>query len=288
MAYAKVNLTLEVLRRPPEAGYHDIASVMQTVGLYDELTFEPAPTLEVEVEGASLASTDNLVWKAARLLQETTRCPLGAHIHLTKRIPLAAGLGGGSSDAAAALLGLQRLWDLTPPFPELVRLAAQLGSDVPFFLGGGTALVLGRGEQVHPLPPLKPAWLVLLVPPLALERKTATLYARLTPGDFTTGEATQRLVEAIHQGQDLDDAWLTNAFQRAALEVFPQLETHETLFYQAGAQKVHLAGSGPTLFALVPEAEAGRAMVEQLRARGLQAHLVQTINPPSGGEDVCL
>jgi len=151
-AYAKINLTLEALAKRAD-GYHEIVTVLQTVSLVDTLTFEPGESLDLSCNIPSLQSADNLVLKAATLLKEETGCLKGASIRLTKGIPIAAGLGSGATDAAATLVGLNRLWELNLPPQRLMELAANLGSDVPFFLCGGTALAKGRGEKVIPPPP---------------------------------------------------------------------------------------------------------------------------------------
>ena len=148
---AKVNLTLEVLGKRND-GYHEIASVMQAINLCDRLTFSIADDLSLITDTPGLDTKDNLVYRAASLLNDKTGVSAGAEIHLCKGIPVAAGLGGGSSDAAATLLGLNRLWGLHLARDELEELAAQLGSDVPFFLAGGAALAEGRGERITPLP----------------------------------------------------------------------------------------------------------------------------------------
>ncbi len=139
-APAKVNLTLEVLGRRDD-GYHDIVSIMQTVDLCDTITLEPADALAIECDDTSIGPSANLALRAATLLNESTGGGKGAKIRLEKRIPVAAGLGGGSSDAAATLVGLNRLWGLDLPIERLVGLAAGLGSDVPFFIHGGVAMV---------------------------------------------------------------------------------------------------------------------------------------------------
>lgn len=163
-APAKVNLTLEVLGRRPD-GYHEIGSIIQAIGLYDVLTMEPAQGLEVEPE--MIAGEENMVMKAARLLKDATGTLQGARLRLTKSIPVRMGLGGGSSDAAATLTGLNRLWGLGLSRERLLPLALALGSDVPFFVHGSTALVEGRGETVTPLPspPLKKVVLLCPSPP---------------------------------------------------------------------------------------------------------------------------
>ena len=179
-APAKVNLTLEVLGKRPD-GYHNIASVMQAINLFDTLTFRPSDEIKMLAETKDLETRDNLVYRAAMLLRETSGVSAGAEIRLDKQIPLAAGLGGGSSDAAATLLGLGRLWGLELGEGELKGLAAQLGSDVPFFLTGGTALVEGKGERVSSVKMPPTLWLVLAFPDHRLENKTATAYKSPEP-----------------------------------------------------------------------------------------------------------
>ena len=144
-AFAKINLTLEVLGKRAN-GYHEVATVMQTIDLCDELTLEPSSGVSLRCSDPALETTDNLVLRAANLLREHAGGDSGAGMYLRKSIPVAAGLGGGSSDAAAALVGLRELWNLEEAVPDLRPLAAALGSDVPFFLSGGTAIAEGRGD----------------------------------------------------------------------------------------------------------------------------------------------
>jgi len=254
-APAKVNWTLEVLGRPDHyRGYHEVRTVMQTIDLCDILEFEPGEGVRLEVEGPHEALEDDLVLRAAALLDGGGG--RGARIHLAKRIPVAGGLGGGSSDAAATLRGLNELWRLGLGGGRLVEMAAGLGSDVPFFLAGGTALVEGRGERIAPLPDAAPAWLVVLAPPIALVEKTQRMYAALTPSDFSDGSRTAALVTAIRGRRPLVDSGLFNVFERAAYAVFEGLDVYREALLAAGAGRAHLAGAGPALFALAPD-EAG-------------------------------
>ena len=277
-AYSKINLTLEVLARRPD-GYHEVASVLQTVSLADTLTFEPGETLDFRCDVPNLQSPDNLVLKAAKLLQETTGCSKGAVIHLTKRIPIAAGLGSGSTDAAATLVGLNQLWELNLSLERLVGLASKLGSDVAFFLYGGTALAKARGEEITPLPPAPELWLVLLKPAVKpVPNKTAQLYSRLNPSHFTSGQHTQKLVAHLNHGGNVDDSFLFNVFEQVAFDFFPGLSDYRSSLLKAGARKVHLAGSGPALFAIVPDKTHGEAILKRLENEGQKAYLVHTIN----------
>lgn len=278
-APAKINWTLEVLgpsRRHP--GYHEVRTVMQTVDLCDVIDLAPAPDLSLEVEGRAGTPEDELVLAAARLLGEHDGRRLGARIRLTKRIPVAAGLGGGSSDAAAALRGLDSLWGLGCDRDRLVEIAAAVGSDAPFFLYGGTVLAGGRGEHVRPLPDAPQTWLVLVVPPFDLPDKTKRMYAALSPADFTDGSRSEAAADALRRGEALGDADLYNAFDRVAYERFPGLDAYrEALLLAAGAHRAHLAGSGPALFALTADETEARRIHHALRLPDGQSFAVPTI-----------
>jgi len=260
-APAKINWTLEVGRRRDD-GYHEVRTVMQTIDLCDELELARDNGLRLEVVGPHEASEDDLVMRAAALLDGDGG--RGAHLRLTKRIPVAAGLGGGSSDAAAALRGLNEAWGLGHDEAELTGLAAQLGSDVSFFLSGGTALAEGRGERVTPLPDAARAWLVVLAPPIALADKTQRMYAALTPSDFADGSRTEALAERLRAGMPIRDGDLYNAFERAASAVFEGLDGYREALLAAGASRVHLAGAGPALFALAADEPGADAIRDKV------------------------
>ena len=178
-APAKVNLYLKVLDKRPD-GYHNISSLFQMVSLYDRLRFRRAPTgITLIARGEPVsAGSDNLIYKAAKKLMQTCHKKGGVAIELDKQIPLGAGLGGGSSDAAATLLGLKRLWRLRIPHSDLMEMALELGSDVPFFMDGPTAFVEGRGEKVVPCRLEKPWWLLMVNP--GIQVSTAWAYQELS------------------------------------------------------------------------------------------------------------
>jgi 4-diphosphocytidyl-2-C-methyl-D-erythritol kinase len=271
-APAKVNLTLEVLGERPD-GYHEIRTIIQAVGLYDVLSLEPAQGLEVQPE--TIGGEQNLVTKAARLLKEATGTPLGARLRLEKRTPLRMGLGGHSSDAAATLMGLNQLWRLGLSREGLLPLAQSLGSDVPFFLYGGTGLVEGKGERVTPLPNPPPQSVVLLCPTLPTPtEKTRRLYQALTPEAFTQGQYTLRGKQALLERDELEPF---NAFEMVAFSFFPGLEDYRQRFLASGATRVHLAGSGPALFTLTRDRALAKRMCSSLRCEGVEAHLVSTL-----------
>lgn len=257
-ANAKINLFLEVIGRRPD-GYHDILTILQTIALHDTLTLEPDAELELVCDAVGLCGENNLALSAARRLRDWSGTQLGARMTLRKRIPEAAGLGGGSSDAAAALLGLNELWSLGLSKTDLMPLAAELGADVPFFLHGGTALAEGKGETVTPLPSPSPMWVLLVIPKLVLERKTAYLYGLLSAADYSDGDGVRLLADSLRSGMPLADLSPRNTFQAVVERVFPVVHRCRKALLTAGATIVGLSGSGPTLFTLASErAEAER------------------------------
>ena len=286
-AYAKVNLTLEVLGRRDD-GYHEISTILQTIDLADILRFESASSLTIESSDASLAGEGNLVWWAADLLRRSVSHPGGAHIQLEKHIPVGMGLGGGSSDAAATLSCLNILWGLDMDDAALHKLAASLGSDVPFFLTGGTCLGAGRGEEITPLPPPPMAWVALLCPavvppaPDSSAPKTAHMYSMLTPDDFTDGSYTRSLSDAL-AGGEFSDGLLFNGFGPVARRAMPAHAEMEELLLDAGAAKMCLAGAGPALYTLLWSECEAQNIHNSLKNRGLEAYCVRTVQPSTGG-----
>ena len=284
-AFAKINLTLEVLGKRDD-GYHDIVSIMQTVDLSDTVVVEPSSELSVECDAAEIPREENLALRAAEVLRNSTGCQDGARITLEKRIPISAGLGGGSSDAAATLKGLNRLWGTGLSTEELMPIAAEIGSDVPFFLHGGTAMVAGRGEQVRPLPTPELNDIVLLSPPIDLPAKTESVYRRLTPSGYTRGLLTRKLEARIRGGGDVPAQFLFNVFDDLAFEAFPGLEEYWSTFESLGAREVHLAGSGPSMFAMVARKEVGTTLSLLLsHTHGWDSHMVRAWRPPEEGDE---
>jgi 4-diphosphocytidyl-2-C-methyl-D-erythritol kinase len=220
---------------------------------------------------------ENLAYRAAALLRDWAGGPvLGARIELRKVIPADAGLGGGSSDAAAALRALNRLWGLGLPASELSRLAAQLGADVPFFLFGGTALGCGRGDEVTPLPDVPSRRLLLVVPRRRPARKTAAMYAHLRPEHFGHGEASERLATSIRGGAAPSDDDVCNTFEGIAAEVSPEAAAAAERCRALGLRP-HLAGSGPAQFVLLrPDADSA-PLREALTAAGFDVFEATTM-----------
>lgn len=258
-AHAKINLTLEVLGRRGD-GFHEIVSIIQTISLHDDVTIELNDSLEVECEIKGLLIQNNLAYRAASLLKERVLPDCGARIVIRKNIPVSAGLGGGSADAAAVLIGLNQLWELGLSIDELKETALELGSDVPFFLTGGIAMITGRGEHVRPLPNVKLPWMVLVCPDIKVDNKTAMMYSKIPSSNYTRGALSRKLEARIRGGGDAPAQFFFNAFDVVAPEAIDGLREYWKGFEVLGGRDVHVAGSGPTLFCSVSRREIGTAL----------------------------
>ena len=277
LAPAKLNLTLEVLAKRPD-GFHEIRSVIQTINLCDTLHFQLSQGIEFKCNQPDWIPEDSLVSRAVSLLQQTTGCLKGTTIEISKRIPLVSGLGGDSSDAAAILRGLNKLWELNLSQPKLLELASQIGSDAAFFVYGGTALVKGKGELVTPLPTLPRMWVVMVIPPLPrMVRKTEQLYACVKTSHYTGGQITDRLIALITGGREVTLPILFNVFDDIAPDSFAGLRQYWQQFLKAGAQEIHLAGSGPALFTLVKDKVEAEKIYWHLQEQDLECYLTDTL-----------
>ncbi len=258
IAPAKINWTLEALRIRPD-GYHELRSVMQTIDLHDVVTLtatdDGAISLEITGESGMLADNPpetNLAYRAAVALRDRAGVSRdrGARIMLEKHVPVAAGLGGGSSDAAAVLRALNVLWDAGQPDANLVEIAGEVGSDPPFFVVGGTAMVSGRGDYVEPLPDALAPSVLLATPPQGDRgEKTAAMFDALTPHEFTEGDATLGLREAVEAGRMVVDEELANVFERVTAKMQPHTELAMDAL-RADGYVPHLCGAGPSFFLL--------------------------------------
>jgi 4-diphosphocytidyl-2-C-methyl-D-erythritol kinase len=272
-APAKINLTLEVLGKRPD-GFHEIRSVLQTIDLCDSLHFESGQGISFRCDMPGWSAGKSLVTRAVKLLQGATGCSEGAAVEINKRIPLVSGLGGDSSDAAAVLLGLNRLWELGLSPEKLLELAVPLGSDLAFFLNGGTALAEGRGEKITPLPSLADMWVVLVVPDVpGLPGKTKQMYASLGKSHYTDGKITDRLVKALKAGGELEPSLLFNTFENVAFDRFSGLVPYKEHLIKLGAPHVHLAGSGPTLFTMLKDRAQAEDLYTRCKQQGMEAYL---------------
>lgn len=272
-APAKLNLFLRVLGRRPD-GYHELETVFERIDLSDELTFEPAAQLSLSCDEASLScGEENLILKAARALQQETRTAHGARIRLVKRVPIAAGLGGGSSDAAAALQGLNRLWQLGLDQARLSALGARLGSDVPFFLQPDAfALGRGRGEVLEPVDAAQELSHVLVVPDARLS--TREMYEGLARareqgiGLTATSPSSTMLLHALRNGS-LGElaAGIWNDLGPEAIRRCPSISLIEHELRELECLGAQVSGSGPSMFGLCRDSAHAQQVAAQLRTR---------------------
>lgn len=265
-AYAKINLGLDVIRKLP-SGYHQVKMVMQAINLWDELTLEKTKDgiLLTTDEKHLPADGSNLVYKAARLMQETYSLKEGVRIHLQKNIPMAAGMAGGSADAAAALKGMNRLFSLDVPDRELMQLGAVLGADVPFCILGGTALAEGIGEKLTPLTPI-PFCHVLVAKPEA-DVSTKYVYEHLDCAGIARHPDIDGMVEAIREG-NLKGVLerMENVLESVTIPAYPVIASLKEKMQRCGAAGSLMSGSGPTVFGIFLDETAAESAYLQLKA----------------------
>ena len=280
-SYAKINLTLDILGRRSD-GYHELATIMQSVDLYDTLCLTATDDQRVHLlcSQAELSNEDNLAARAAQAVRQRLGLTRGLRIELQKRIPVAAGLGGGSSNAASVLLALQRWWRLPLSPEDMQGLAAALGSDVPFFLTAGLALCEGHGERVTLLTARWPSslrWLLLLKP--ALPVSTAAVFRSLPASDYTDGHCSRNVCAALQAESPLRLEDLQNGLERGVLAHYAQVAQAREHMLRAGAPFVRLSGSGPTLFAPFAALTEAVQVEQRLRAQGYEVYLTRAIHP---------
>jgi 4-diphosphocytidyl-2-C-methyl-D-erythritol kinase len=277
-APAKVNLTLRVLGRRAD-GYHDLESVVAAVSLFDRLRFEPAAAISLECDDAEIpAGDENLVMKAARLLAARTGTDKGARIRLEKSIPAGRGLGGGSSDAAAALKGLNRLWGLGLSSEELSQLGAEIGSDVPLFLGPPMSVIRGRGEHIAGLSLAPRWWLVLAWPDHG--KSTPAVYAaydRLSAGNGHRPAATDILKHLEASAAEAAEC-LVNDLEPAYCSLQAGGPDLRAVFRACGGCAVGMTGSGSAYFALADTESQAECLAGAACARGVAAEVVHVLS----------
>ena len=275
-APAKINLTLEVLGKRTD-GYHEIRSVIQTLSFCDSLRITSGKEIEFKGNMPEWSSDRSLVIKAVESLRKATGSVKGAKIKIKKRIPLISGLGGDSSDAAAILRGLNLFWDLNLPPNKLRDMAQNLGSDVSFFLTGGTALMEGRGETITSLPPIPHHWIILIIPDVSrIPGKTKRLYSMLQPAHFTDGKITEKLAADLKTKGEFNTALLFNTFENVVFARGEELTKYRDHLLKIGAPNLHLAGSGPTLFTILDAKPRAEDLLKRLKDLQIEAYLTET------------
>ncbi len=248
-AYAKINLGLDVVRRLPN-GYHEVKMVMQSVGLWDELTLERAEggiTITTDADGLSTGE-DNLIYRAARLMLDKYGCP-GLRVHLQKNIPIAAGMAGGSTDAAAVMKGINHLYRLGLSPAQLMEDGVAIGADVPYCILGGTALAEGIGEKLTPLPPLPPCHILIAKPDISVSTKY--VYEHLDADGLEAHPDIDGMVQAIRDGSlrgVLER--MANVLETVTVPAHPVIADIKARMRELGAADSLMSGSGPTVFGI--------------------------------------
>ncbi len=276
-AYAKINIGLDVLRRRAD-GYHEVKMIMQTVDIYDELVLErrKEPGIELRMDNSDLPSGgDNLICRAADLLFREKKITEGVNISLTKRIPIAAGMAGGSADAAAALRGLNELFDMGYSLKELQALGVGLGADIPYCLAGGTMLSEGIGEILTPLPAPPAAHLVIAKPDINVS--TAFVYGNLHADRLAWHPDIDGMIVALQKG-DLDGITdrLGNVLETVTVKAHPVIEQIRELLRKQGAENALMSGSGPTVFGIFKEKETAARAAEAVERGRLAKQIFVT------------
>ncbi len=276
---AKINLHLSILGRRPD-GYHNLFMLMEKVSLFDEIIFEKIPS-EIELTNAlpNVPTEKNLVYRAAKLLQEDTGTSLGVRIGLTKRIPMGGGLGGGSGNAATVLKGCNECWGLHLPVERLASLGAQLGADVPFFLYEGPAQVEGIGDLVTPLKSFPKLWIIIINPGVSVPTPWAySAWDEKRVGNGLTVE-NRNVSRARTFGGVLQA--LHNDFEAVVMPEYPEIKKAKEVLQQAGAAGALMSGSGSAVFGLFETEEARDAAVKKIgRRRKWQIFAVENVGAP--------
>lgn len=278
-AYAKVNLGLDVVRKR-EDGYHEVSMIMQTVKLFDRLHFEKQQedTIELTTNLKFLpVDENNLVYKVVRQLKEEFQIKEGIRIHLDKHIPVAAGMAGGSSDCAAALFGMNRMFGLNLSRKELMKRGVKLGADVPYCIMRGTALSEGIGEILTPLPPMPDCYIVIAKPPISVSTKY--VYEHLDLPNLEHHPNISAMVEAL-KNNDLKGitATMENVLETVTIHEYPVIKDIKTTMLEAGAENALMSGSGPTVFGIFTDKELAVKANDTIYQSGL-AKQVYTVEP---------
>ncbi len=276
-AYAKINLGLDVLRRR-EDGYHEVKMIMQTVDIWDRLTFaiSSEPEIELAVGGAPLpAGRDNLIYRAAELIKNEKKIDRGIKITLEKNIPVAAGMAGGSTDAAAVFHGFNELFDLSMSLEEMKKLGVRIGADVPYCIMGGTALSEGIGELLTQLP--APPECVLAVAKPDIDVSTKFVYENLHADRLERHPDIDGMAEAIKTG-DLKGITerMENVLETVTIREYPVINKIKELMKTKGAVSALMSGSGPTVFGIFMEREDAQKAVDDIRKQGLARQVFVT------------
>ena len=275
-AYAKINLGLDVIGRL-ENGYHEVKMIMQTVGIYDVLTLKKIPSgIIVTTDNGELPTDENnLIYKSAKLMQEKYHIAEGVSIHLEKNIPIAAGMAGGSTDAAATFMGMNELFAIRASEEELRELGVKVGADVPYCIMGGTALAEGIGEKLTRLPAAPDCYLLVAKPDINVSTKY--VYEHLDAEGVEKHPDIDGMIEAINQGS-LEGviSRLGNVLENVTVRKYHVIDEIKECMIENGAKGSLMSGSGPTVFGIFTEKEKAEQALEVLKSTGLAKQLFVT------------
>lgn len=280
-ALAKINLGLDVLRRR-EDGYHEVRMIMQTIHLYDKIQIRklPKPGIEVSTNLYYLpVNENNLAYKAAKLLMDEFQITEGVHIGLKKHIPVAAGMAGGSSDAAAVLFGVNRMFRLGLSRQQLMERGVKIGADVPYCILRGTALAEGIGEKLTSLPPAPKCPVLIAKPPISVS--TRMVYENLKLDESTVHPDIDAVISAIEAGDARTMAeHMGNVLESVTCVRYPMIVQLKDTMMRYGAMNAMMSGSGPTVFGLFPDRKTARTALLEIRRQGLakQVYLTDMYN----------
>ena len=257
-SFAKINLHLEVLGKRSD-GFHEIFTIFQTISLFDEMAFEIRESgIELNCDSDNVPTDgSNLILRGGKLLKNAFNVSRGASIRLSKRIPIGGGLGGGSSNAVAALVGLSRLWGIDASIEQLSALAAKLGSDPPFFLTGGTAIGKGRGEVIEPIDDFQAGPMIVVTPNFHVS--TPQAYAGLN----LTNTASNRILN-VSRAAEIRLADLKNDFEKTVFAEFPEIERAKNKLVELGAKFARMSGSGASVFGIFDNEETRQTALKAL------------------------
>lgn len=275
-AYAKINLGLDVVRRLPN-GYHEVKMIMQNVGIYDELTLTKIPGgITMTTDSAELPTDENnLVYKAAKLMLTEYDITEGVRIHLDKNIPIAAGMAGGSTDAAAVMKGINELFDLNLPMTRLMELGVRIGADVPYCIMGGTALAEGIGEVLTALPPIPKCHILVAKPDINVSTKF--VYEHLDAAGVTHHPDIDGMRDAIQDGnlQGILER-MENVLETVTIPAHPIIHTIKNRMLTLGAAGSLMSGSGPTVFGIFTDDTTAKKAFEQIKCDDLAKQVFLT------------
>lgn len=276
-AYGKINLGLDVIRKRPD-GYHDLDMIMQMVDVYDDIVITKNKTgkIEVKTDTAVLSNgKDNLAYMAAKMLMDEFKIKDGVNIYINKRIPIAGGMAGGSSDCATTLMGINQLFELGLSKEELMERGVKLGADVPYCVLGGTAIARGIGEVLTPLPAPADCDVIIAKPPVSVS--TAYVYGHIKPLEITKRPDIEAMAQSIKDGDLKKMASLIyNVMEDVTVVEYPIISEIKQVMLDNGALNSIMSGSGPTVFGLFDDKEKAQQCVKTLEEKGLTQQLYLT------------